>query len=100
MKNTEKKDSPEIKKEYKIELASSAVEKQLDKVPDDIYSNVDKAIQGLRSNPRPHGVKKLSTGGWRIKIASYRILYEIDDDKTIVKIYRVKHRKEAYREGK
>ena len=41
----------------------------------------------------------ISGGGsqWRIRMGDYRILYEIDDAKNIVKVYRIAHRKEAYR---
>ncbi|MBI5560937.1 MAG: type II toxin-antitoxin system RelE/ParE family toxin, partial [Deltaproteobacteria bacterium] len=43
--------------------------------------------------------KKLSGGGsrWRVRTGDYRILYEIDDPRKIVKVYRIAHRKEAYR---
>ncbi|MDI6735647.1 MAG: type II toxin-antitoxin system RelE/ParE family toxin [bacterium] len=61
---------------------------------------LDKAILNLVENPRPVGVKKLvgrEREGWRIKVGHYRILYKIDDKERLVTIYRIKHRKEAYR---
>ena len=59
----------------------------------------EQAILGLYDEPRPHDSKKLSGGGsrWRIRIGDYRILYEIDDSRMIVKVYRIAHRKEVYR---
>ncbi len=54
---------------------------------------------GMYKEPRPHKSKKLAGGGsrWRIRIGDYRMLYEIDDTKKIVRIYRIAHRKEVYR---
>jgi len=64
-----------------------------------LLSRFEKIILGLYSEPRPRKAKKLSGGSsrWRIKTGDYRILYEIDDAKKIVNVYRVVHRKDAYR---
>jgi mRNA interferase RelE/StbE len=52
----------------------------------------------LQSEPRGGGIKKLEGGsGYRLKIGVYRILFEIDDAAKTVKIYRIRHRKDAYR---
>ncbi|MCE2399757.1 type II toxin-antitoxin system RelE/ParE family toxin [Candidatus Poribacteria bacterium] len=34
---------------------------------------------------------------WRIRVGIYRILYQIDDQHRRVNIYRIKHRRDAYR---
>ena len=34
---------------------------------------------------------------YRLRVGPYRILYDIDDKVQVVTIYRVKHRREAYR---
>ena len=59
----------------------------------------EKVILGLASEPRPRNTKKLTGGGsrWRIKKGDYRILYEINDQEKTVIVYRVVHRREAYR---
>jgi len=63
------------------------------------YYQDSKRLFWLYSEPRPRKAKKLSGGSsrWRIKTGDYRILYEIDDAKKIVNVYRVVHRKDAYR---
>ena len=64
------------------------------------YDNsIKKAIDGLVNDPRPHGAKKLSgaADGYRVRTGDYRILYTIDDQKKIVTIYRIRHRREVYR---
>jgi mRNA interferase RelE/StbE len=82
---------------YKV-IIERRVAKEIESLSDEIIQLVINKIESLKSNPRPHGVKKLVGGiGWRIKIRDYRILYTIDDDQKVVTVYRVKHRREAYR---
>ena len=52
----------------------------------------------LADDPRPHSVKKL-TGreAWRIRVGDYRILYEIHDDRLVVLVVEIGHRRQIYR---
>lgn len=77
----------------------SQAQKDLDKLRGSLISRFEKLILGLYDEPRPHNSKKLRGGGskWRIRTGDYRILYEIDDKRKLVKVYRIAHRKEAYR---
>ncbi len=34
---------------------------------------------------------------WRIRVGSYRVIYEIHDDRLLVLVITVGHRKDAYR---
>ena len=56
-------------------------------------------IQSLGENPRPIGCEKLSgqLDRYRVREGNYRILYTIDDEKLLVDIVKVGHRKEVYR---
>lgn len=82
---------------YKVIIERKAV-KEIDSLHDKIIQQVTDSIEQLKNNPRPHGVKKLVGDiGWRIRTGDYRILYTIDDKQKLVTIYRVKHRREAYR---
>ena len=83
---------------YKVIITSSA-KRDLKSLPKDIYLLVAKALRNLKVEARPHGCTKISgsTNDWRIRIGKYRIVYEIDDNNLIIKVYRIKHRKEAYR---
>ena len=48
--------------------------------------------------PRPFGVQKLGgIGGYRIRIGNYRVLYEVNDKRLLVSVYRIKHCREASR---
>lgn len=56
------------------------------------------SIEQLETNPRPHGVKKLiGRHGWRLRVGDYRVIYTIEDNKLMIMIIRVAHRKDVYR---
>jgi len=38
-----------------------------------------------------------SNNFWRIRIGSYRVLYEIIDSANTIRIYKIRHRKDAYK---
>jgi len=62
------------------------------------FDFIKRKILFLSKNPRPFGCKKLTREeGYRIRSGSFRVLYRIDDSAKEVIIYRIKHRKEAYR---
>ncbi|MGL4484311.1 MAG: type II toxin-antitoxin system RelE family toxin [Anaerovoracaceae bacterium] len=83
---------------YKIVFKHSA-EKALEKLPKIYYQNIRIHIDNLENNPRPHGCKKLVAldNTWRIRVGIYRIVYSIYDDKLIVEIIDIDHRKDVYR---
>lgn len=84
---------------YEIELSNKAA-KQLKKLSADIRDRINEKILELADNPRPSGVVKLENTGnkYRIRVGNYRILYEIQDDILIVKVVRVGHRRDVYRD--
>jgi mRNA interferase RelE/StbE len=79
---------------YEVKTASRRVERQLDKVDDEIYPRVAEAIESLADNPRPFGVKKLAGRVHRIRVGPYRIIYSIYDREKVVVIDKVDRRKE------
>jgi mRNA interferase RelE/StbE len=83
---------------YRVLLERRA-EKDLSRLSSEIHDRVIGAIQSLANNPRPPGCRKLagSKSDWRIRVGDYRVVYEIADEIRIVRINRVRHRREAYR---
>ena len=56
------------------------------------------AIRRLADEPRPHGVKKLSgRNAWRIRVGDFRVIYEIHDDRLVILVVSIGHRREVYR---
>ncbi len=84
--------------EYELIIKPSA-EKGLDKVPLPFRRRILDAVKELRKNPRPAGVVKLAGDDnlWRIRVGNYRVVYEIHDDRLIILVLRVAHRKDVYR---
>jgi mRNA interferase RelE/StbE len=84
---------------YQIIIMPTA-EKSMDKIPLPVRRHIADAIEELRSDPRPTGVVKLAGDEnlWRIRIGNYRVVYEIHDDRLVVLVLRVAHRKDAYRD--
>jgi mRNA interferase RelE/StbE len=83
---------------YQLLLEKHA-EKDLKDLPRDLVNIIIKRILSLKENPWPTGVRKIvgSKNDWRIRVRDYRIIYEIDDKSKVIKVFRVKHRKEVYR---
>jgi mRNA interferase RelE/StbE len=83
---------------YRI-LLERAAEKDLARLSSEIHDRVIAAIQALATNPRPSGCRKLagSKNDWRIRVGDYRVIYEISDQIRIVRVNRVRHRREVYR---
>lgn len=82
---------------YTIEIVRSAV-RELNKIQVDDRNRVIKAIRGLADNPRPPGCRKL-TGreAWRVRVGSYRVIYEIHEARLTVLIVAAGKRSEIYR---
>ena len=75
-----------------------AAQKSLAKISPPHRGRVIRAIEGLATDPRSQGVKKLRRReAWRLRVGTYRVIYEIDDDDLIVLVIRIRHRREAYR---
>ena len=79
---------------------SPRANKEFQKLPAKIAARVSKIITDLKNNPRPPSCVKLagSQSSYRIRAGDYRILYEISDKDLSVAIYRIRHRKEVYRD--
>ena len=62
-----------------------------------LQKRITERILLLKNNPR-WGAKKLTglKNAWRIRSGDWRIIYEINDDKKEISIYRIKHRSKAY----
>jgi mRNA interferase RelE/StbE len=82
---------------YKIYIKPTAV-KELQKIPKRDVNKIIEKIRSLSSNPRPPGCEKLSADEkYRVRQGRYRIVYSIEDDKLVVFIIKIGHRKDVYR---
>lgn len=82
---------------YKIEFAKT-VRKDLRKIPKQDVLRILYTIDRLKEDPRPIDSKKLKGQELnRVRIGSYRVLYEIHDKVLLVVVVKVGHRKQVYK---
>jgi mRNA interferase RelE/StbE len=83
---------------YRIEWRSSA-RRELRRLSPSLVARIVEAVGTLGTNPRPVGCRKLagSEHTYRIRIGSYRVVYEIHDVVLVVEVVRVRHRRDVYR---
>ena len=82
-----------MSKGYSIDFTRSG-ERDLDKLPDRDLPRVIRRIENLAGEPRPRGCKKIGDpASYRVRQGDYRIVYEVDDQKRIVTIFKIGHRR-------
>ena len=86
--------------QYKVDYAKSAIKnlKSLDKhVRNMILNWIEKNLIDC-TNPRQHGKALVGnhSGKWRYRVGDYRIIADILDDKIVILVLNVGHRREIY----
>jgi mRNA interferase RelE/StbE len=83
---------------YRIEVSATA-ERQLKRAPRPDQIRILRAIQRLAHEPHPPGCRKLSTYDdvFRIRVGTYRVIYEVRRRQILIVMLKVGHRKDVYR---
>lgn len=83
---------------YSVELTRTA-EKQLRRIAKRDRNRLVEAIRSLADRPRPHGARKLQgyNDVYRIRVGQCRVVYEVFDDRVVVIVLKVGHRKDIYK---
>lgn len=90
------KEEKKQKPDYTVLILPSA-QKQLYKLPNNTATRIEDKMMELGGDPRPSGCKKLKgRDAYRIRIGDYRAIYEIQDNKLVVTVITVGHRKDVY----
>ncbi|MBI2920062.1 MAG: type II toxin-antitoxin system RelE/ParE family toxin [Planctomycetes bacterium] len=83
---------------WRVELETRARREYLD-LESSVAGRVAAVLDDLQKNPRPPGAKRLvGIAGFRVRVGDWRILYTIDDPNRLVRIYRIRNRKDVYRD--
>ena len=82
---------------YALDIKPSA-RKELENLSDSLIARLAPKIDGLAADPSPSGCRKLRgyKDLWRIHVGDYRVVYIIDDDRKMVSVTRVAHRRDVY----
>jgi len=85
---------------YRIEI-SPAADRDLEKLKGRIrrqdFERLRVAVSGLAGEPRPQGVRKIkgTEKAYRIRVGSYRVVYEVYDSDNLILILQVARRSET-----
>ena len=84
---------------YNLEIVRSA-QKDIKRLARAVRVRVIDAIELLVADPYRQGVRQLDSGIFRYRVGHYRIIYNVDNDTVTVRVVRVRHRSEVYKEKK
>ena len=84
--------------EYRIEVSSTA-ERQIKRLGVRDQHRVINVIKDLAVRPRPRGCRKLLGYDdiYRVRTGVFRILYSVEDERLLILVLKIGHRKEVYR---
>jgi len=83
---------------YEVQIAKSVL-KSLKSLPAIDVKKIVATIQSLTLDPYPDGCRKISgeKSTYRVRQGNYRIIYEIEDNKLVILILKIGHRKDVYK---
>jgi mRNA interferase RelE/StbE len=84
---------------YAVHISPAAI-RALRKLDQQGRRRVQAVIELLAADPRPPACKAMAgqpAGTYRVRSGDYRIVYEVHDDRLVVLVIRIGHRREVYR---
>ncbi|MCX7009022.1 MAG: type II toxin-antitoxin system RelE/ParE family toxin [Kiritimatiellaeota bacterium] len=83
---------------YRVGITETA-KRELEKLDPPLQRRLRTAMTALAENPRPPGAIMLhgEREHWRIRVGDWRIIYTIEDDRLMVIVLQLGHRREIYR---
>lgn len=85
--------------DYRLVVTATA-ERSLARLPESVAAAIiEFMLAGLIDAPRRvgHPLQRELAGLWAARRGSYRVVYEIDDEKATVLVLRIDHRSDVYR---
>jgi mRNA interferase RelE/StbE len=85
---------------WAYEIAPAA-QRELKRLPRSLQVSILAKIVALARDPHSSSqVKRLkaSPGRFRLRVGDYRVLYLLDEESRIVRVERIRHRRDAYRD--
>jgi mRNA interferase RelE/StbE len=78
-------------------VISNRFRRDLRRLDVQVHRRVLAALDELQANPyQGQQLTEVSIGQWRIRVGDYRIRYDIEGNRVL--LYRVRHRKDIYRD--
>lgn len=80
---------------YSIEFSKTA-EKQLYKLEREVQIRIISSLERIRIRPQAYVLKLVGNPYFRLRVGDYRIILDIKEDKLIIFVIEVGHRKNIY----
>lgn len=81
---------------YAIEFTKSA-KKQFDKLPLDVQERIVSVLDRVRIRPEAHFERLVGENSYKLRVGDYRIIADIHQDKLLILVIKVGHRKNIYK---
>lgn len=82
---------------HEVEFLPSAA-KELAKLDRAVQVRIAGRIDRLAADPRAGAAKLRGTDDiWRVRVGDHRVLYRIEDDRLLILVIRIAHRRDVYR---
>jgi mRNA interferase RelE/StbE len=83
---------------YEVTISRRAV-KALAALPRKEQQRIRAAIDLLSDTPRPPGCVAMAgeAHAYRVRVGDYRIVYDVFDDRLVIQVVRIGHRRDVYR---
>jgi len=81
---------------YEIEFSKTA-QKQFYKLGRKVQARIISTLERIRIRPYPHVKKLVGSPYFRLRVGEYRVILDIKEDRLIILIIGVGHRKNIYK---
>ena len=83
---------------YSVEISRTA-ERQLKRLSQGERQRIARTVAMLAIEPRPRGARKLAgyDDVFRVRTGRYRVIYSVEEDRLVVLVLKIGHRKDVYR---
>ena len=78
-------------------IFSDKASKQLQKIEKEVQERIIKALERIRIRPQIHITKLVGDPGYRLRVGDYRIILDIDQEKLLILVLKIGHRKGIYK---
>lgn len=80
---------------YAVEFTETA-EKQFKKLPNTIQERIIKSLERIRIRPEAYIEKLVGIPGYKFRVGDYRVILDLENDRLLILVIKVGHRKNVY----
>jgi len=81
---------------YEIIFSDNAL-KQLKKLDRNVQERIVSTLERIRIRPQSYVTKLVGDPAYRLRVRDYRIILDIENDKLVVLVLKIGHRKKRYK---